>query len=64
MSSPVGRLGAGIVVVGATHLVELSRCSRASSSSRMREPWDSTRGFCQGEPGSMYLVLVFANLHQ
>ncbi len=23
-----------------------------------------TRGFCQGEPGSMYSVLVFANLHQ
>ena len=36
----------------------------AKSSSRVRPPCDSTLGFCQGDPGSMQLVLVLVSRHQ
>jgi hypothetical protein len=41
-----------------------SNASTESTSSRTREPNDSTNGFCQGEPGSMKLRPARLKPHQ
>ena len=41
-----------------------SKASTESTSSRTREPNDSTNGFCQGEPGSMKLRPLPPKRHQ
>ena len=41
-----------------------SNASTESTSSRTREPNDSTNGFCHGEPGSMKLRSAPLKRHQ